>query len=65
MKAALINGFSQIREVIVSQDADSVDFLQDFKTQFSCRRNLCVYAERRCENVAGWCYRTGLCFCYS
>ncbi len=46
--------FQQIREVISSQDTNSIDFLQDFKVSFSCRRNLCVYTKRRCKNVAYW-----------
>jgi guanosine-3',5'-bis(diphosphate) 3'-pyrophosphohydrolase len=38
--------FNQIREVITSQDVDSVDFPARFQTQLSCRGNLYLHAER-------------------
>ncbi len=38
--------FQQIREVISSEGYRQCRFSPGFQNQFSCRRNLCVYAQR-------------------
>src|SRR5580704_9070937 len=54
--------FQQIREVLNTQDNESVRFFAGFQAKLSYRRNLCLYTKGGRQDVASRFFGIGFCF---